>query len=107
MFLAGLITCLAVLFIMAKVGMRRCLAYDVPIDIAVTIGLAIAFAGTYSGLMAAVIGGALFSAVTWILKAVLGYEKFDWRTRTWRKVNRRTELTAFFRHLAKQIGGPS
>ena len=56
MILAGLLSALGLLFLIFKFGVRRVIAYDIPIDIAVTGFLIWAFSGTYSGMFAAMIG---------------------------------------------------
>lgn len=51
MIFAGLLSALGLLFLIFKFGIRRVIAYDIPIDIAVTAFLMYAFAGTYSGMI--------------------------------------------------------
>jgi hypothetical protein len=57
----GLLTAIAILVVLWKIGFKRFKYIEVPIDIAVTIGLMILFWGTFSGMMAAIIGGLFFS----------------------------------------------
>ena len=57
MLVAGLLTAVGMLFLLYKVGLKRVLAYDVIVDIVATIGLMYIFAGTYAGMMAAIVGG--------------------------------------------------
>ena len=61
MIFAGLLSALGLLFLIFKFGVRRVIAYDIPIDIAVTGFLMYAFAGTYSGMIAAMVGGLIVS----------------------------------------------
>ena len=61
MWLAGLLSALGLLFLIFKFGIRRVISYDIPVDIAVTILLMYVFAGTYSGMMAAMVGGLIVS----------------------------------------------
>ena len=57
MWIAGLLSALGLLFLIFKFGIRRVISYDIPVDIAVTLLLMYVFAGTYSGMMAAMVGG--------------------------------------------------
>lgn len=63
MVLAGLLTAIAILVVFWKIGPRhfRWRIVEVPIDIAVTVGLMFLFWGTFSGMMSAMIGGLIFS----------------------------------------------
>mgnify|MGYP000207921243 CR=1 len=72
---AGLLTALGILFLLYKVGFKRVLAYDVIVDIVATLGLMTIFAGTYAGMMAAIVGGLFISVVLIIAKKLFGYEK--------------------------------
>jgi hypothetical protein len=72
---AGLLTALGIIFLLYKVGFKRVLGYDVIVDIVATIGLMYIFAGTYSGMMAAIIGGLFISVVLIIAKRFVNYEK--------------------------------
>ena len=73
--LAGFISACAILFLLAKLGMKRVLNYDIIVDIVSTLALIFMFAGTFAGMMAGVIGGAIISIVLFILKKTIGYEK--------------------------------
>ena len=77
---AGLLTALGIIFLLYKVGFRHILAYDVIVDILATIGLMYIFAGTYSGMMAAIIGGLFISIVLIMAKYFVNYQKlsFSW-----------------------------
>ena len=65
MVLAGALTSIAVLVVFWKIGPRyfRWKIVEVPIDIAVTVGLMLLFWGTFSGMMAAMSGGLIFAIV--------------------------------------------
>ena len=56
--IAGVFAGLAILFLLAKFDFKKVLWLDVPIDILSTLLLVVMFAGTFAGMMAAVIGGA-------------------------------------------------
>ena len=73
--LAGFISACAILFLLAKIGMKRVLNYDIIVDVVSTLALIFMFAGTFAGMMAAILGGAIISIVLFILKKTIGYEK--------------------------------
>ncbi len=74
---AGLLTALGILFLLYKVGFKRVLAYDVIVDIVATLGLMTIFAGTYAGMMAAIVGGLFISVVLIIAKQFVNYKKLS------------------------------
>lgn len=76
MIFAGLLSALGLLFLIFKFGVRRVIAYDIPIDIAVTAFLIYAFAGTYSGMIAAMVGGLIVSVTLYIMKRTMRREEF-------------------------------
>jgi len=76
MLTAGIITVLAVLLIAMKFNrdtLKKLLGYDIAIDILVTLGLTWLLAGTYSGMMAALVGGVIFSITLYLVKRSIGY----------------------------------
>ena len=75
MILAGLLSALGLLFLIFKFGVRRVIAYAIPIDIAVTGFLIWAFSGTYSGMFAAMIGGLIVSITLFIMKRTMNREE--------------------------------
>jgi len=75
MIYAGLISATGLLFLIFKFGIRRVITYDIPIDIAVTALLIYAFAGTYSGMLAAMVGGLVVSITLFIMKRTMHHEK--------------------------------
>jgi len=91
MITAGIISALGLLFLIFKFGIRRVIAYDIPIDIAVTGFLMYAFAGTYAGMMAAMVGGLIVSVTLFTLKKSIRREElkliktksFPYRTLRW------------------------
>jgi|TARA_B110000208_G_C11486213_1_gene327748 hypothetical protein len=74
---AGLLTALGIIFLLYKVGFKNILGFDILIDIVATIGLMYLFAGTYSGMMAAIIGGLFISVVLIIAKQFINYKKLS------------------------------
>ena len=78
MILAGVLTAVGVFILLLKlpVAVRsRLLGFDYVLDLSVTVILMVALAGTYSGMMAAIVGGINFSISLWIAKKILGYKK--------------------------------
>jgi presenilin-like A22 family membrane protease len=76
--IAGLFSAFAIIFLLAKFDFKKVLWLDIPIDIASTILLVFMFAGTFAGMMAAVIGGCIISAFLWATKRLKGYKKPKW-----------------------------
>ena len=76
---AGVFSALAILFLLAKFDFKKVLWLDIPIDIASTILLVVMFAGTFAGMMAAVIGGCIISSFLWMAKRLKGYKKPKWK----------------------------
>lgn len=80
MYLAGFITFLGLLFLLSKIdrqAVKRALGYDLYIDILLTSFVAWLLAGTYSGMIAAMLAGLAFSVVLYILKQFIGYERLE------------------------------
>jgi hypothetical protein len=88
MWLAGLLSALGLLFLIFKFGIRRVISYDIPVDIAVTILLMYVFAGTYSGMMAAMVGGLIVSVTLFIMKRTMVREVLTVRKRNVQLTNR-------------------
>jgi len=68
MIFAGLLSALGLLVLIFKFGIRRIIAYDIPIDIVSTGLLMYLFAGTYSGMIAAMVGGLIISITLFTVK---------------------------------------
>lgn len=84
MYTAGTIAFIAILIIILKFPrhwMRRLLWLDIPIDIFVTALLMSLLAGSYDGMMAALLGGLIFSITLWAMKLYMGYERPRFSTR--------------------------
>ena len=84
-FIAGVISAIAILFLLAKLNIRRVLAFDIAVDIVASLTLMLLFAGTFAGMMVAIVAGALISIVLFFLKKIGGYERpkrkgywFEW-----------------------------
>jgi len=76
--IAGIFSACGILFLLAKMNIKRVLWLDVPIDIASTALLVVLFFGTFAGMMAAAIGGSIISIVLFVMKKTIGYEKPIW-----------------------------
>jgi hypothetical protein len=76
MIFAGLLSAAGLLFLIFKFGVHRVIAYDIPIDITVTAFLVYAFAGTYSGMLAAMVGGLIVSITLFVMKRTMRREEF-------------------------------
>lgn len=79
LFLAALMMVICIVFLLARLNLRRWLGYTVLLDIVVTIAMLGLFAGTFSGVVAGAITGVIFSVTLEILKRVLGYERLGMR----------------------------
>jgi len=92
MLLAGVIAAAGLLFLVFKLGMRKVVGYDIVFDILITAVLMASFAGTYSGMVAALFGGLLVSIILFIMKKTMHHEKihyvktndFPYRGFTWK-----------------------
>ena len=61
MIIAGILTAFAFLVLFWKLGFKKFRLLEVPIDLGVTVAMALLFWGTFSGMMAAIVGGLVFS----------------------------------------------
>ncbi len=72
---AGICSALAVIFLLLKFNIRKVLYFDIAVDVASSVFLMAVFFGSFAGMMAAVIGGALISVTLWFMKRTIGYSK--------------------------------
>jgi len=93
MILAGIVSASAMIFLLLKLDLKKVCGYDFFVDVGFTFLLAWMFAGTYSGMMAAIIGGSIVSIFLFFVKKVNGYSKltFENRKLTWRHYNVKTK----------------
>lgn len=76
----GAIAAAALLFLVFKIApMKKILAFDVFIDIAVTLGLAVALSGTFTGMMIALTAGAIVSIILFVMKKIIGSDKLTFK----------------------------
>jgi|TARA_B110000967_G_scaffold177891_1_gene192281 hypothetical protein len=78
MITAGLISAAGLLFLLFKFGARRVITYDIPIDILTTSLLMFLFAGTFGGMMAAMVGGLVVSITLYVMKSTMTREELKW-----------------------------
>lgn len=77
----GLLTALALIILIMKLRsdtIKKLLGFDIYLDLLATAVMLWAFAGTYAGMMAGIIGGLTFSIVLILLKRTLGYKKLKY-----------------------------
>lgn len=77
----GLLTALALIILIMKLRsdtIKKLLGFDIYLDLLATAIMLWAFAGTYAGMMAGIIGGLTFSIVLILLKRTLGYKKLKY-----------------------------
>ena len=74
MLLIGILSAFGLLLLLLKVGGRKVIGADIFADIAITITLMICFYGTYSGMVAAMLGGLIASIVLFIMKKTMVHE---------------------------------
>ena len=87
MLLCGMLAACGILFLLAKLNIKRVLYFDVVVDVVATVALLVMFAGTFAGMMAGVIGGAIVSVVLFILKRMIGCQKLSFIDRKLRWVD--------------------
>lgn len=74
-FLPATITFVAIYIVLWQLDIYKILGYHVLVDICVTITLATLFAGTYSGVMVAMLAGLMLSIALLITKWLIGYKR--------------------------------
>ena len=77
--ITGMLTALGVWIILLKLGIRKVLNFEVPIDVTFTIGLVMYMAGTFSGIMTGVVAGIALSLLLALSKKMWGVEKINWK----------------------------
>jgi hypothetical protein len=89
MLIAGTVSALGMIFLILKLDLQKVCGYDFFIDVGFTFLLAWMFSGTYSGMMAAIIGGVIVSVFLFTVKKVNGYKRLKIVNRklVWRKYN--------------------
>jgi len=68
------------LFLVFKFGkVRRVLAFDIGIDLSVTVALCMLLSGTFTGVMSALVAGTMVSGTLWGMKQVITTESLTWK----------------------------
>lgn len=73
--LFGILSAFAVLVVMARMNLKRFMGYPVACDIVVTLLLTLILMGSFSGMVAAIIGGLAFSGLVTLYRRLFGYER--------------------------------
>ena len=89
MILAGLISAVGLLIIMLKLGMRKVISYDIATDITITTVLMYSLSGTYSGMMAALVGGLFVSITLLLMKRLMVREELVMQRKDYSVLNGR------------------
>ena len=89
MLVAGTVSAFAMIFLLLKLDLQKVCGYDFFVDVGFTFLLTWLFSGTYSGMMAAIIGGAIVSIFLFFVKKINGYKKLQLINKklVWRKYN--------------------
>ena len=84
----GIISAFGLLLLAFKIMGRKVIGLDVFFDIGITVALMIMFAGTFSGMAAAMIGGLSVSVVLLIMRKTMTHEvlKIKKGKPSWHKV---------------------
>lgn len=80
MILAGILGAAGMLALAYKIGIRKVINYDIFFDIVITSILMYSLAGTYAGMMAALVGGLMVTIVLYGLKQTMDREKLTFTT---------------------------
>ena len=94
MLLISILSAFGLLLLLLKIGGRKIIGADIFVDVAITITLMVCFYGTYSGMVAAMLGGLCASIALFIMKKTLVHEKLTIKTNkyyipkaTWEEVH--------------------
>lgn len=71
----GVLSAIAILVVMFRLGIRKFLGYPVLCDIVGTLILCVILYGTILGMIAAIVGGLVLSAAITLLRKTIGYER--------------------------------
>ena len=74
MLLIGIMSAFGLLLLLLKAGGRKIIGADIFADVAITITLMVCFYGTYSGMVAAMLGGLCASVTLFIMKKFMVHE---------------------------------
>lgn len=71
----GFLSAITVLIVMSRLGLKKFMGYPALMDAGVTVLLAWFMYGTYTGMVAAIVGGLVFSGLVTIIRKFYGYSK--------------------------------
>ena len=71
---------LGLLLLVLKAGGRKAIGADIFVDVAITITLMVCFYGTYSGMVAAMLGGLICSIILFFMKKLMVHEVLKVKT---------------------------
>jgi hypothetical protein len=74
---AGLMTVLTVLMMMARTDLLKWLGYSNIVDVLFTLIMIVLFHDTFSGVVSAAFAGVFMSGMLWILRSTMGYKKLS------------------------------
>ena len=83
LFILGAITAFAFIILFIKMDVKKVAGYDIPVDIIATVALAYIFAGTFMGMVTAIVGGLIISVFLLAVKYIVGTKKLTingWKT---------------------------
>jgi fructose-specific phosphotransferase system IIC component len=80
MLLIGIMSAFGLLLLVLKAGGRKAIGADIFVDIAITVTLMVCFYGTYSGMVAAMLGGLCASVALFIMKKTMEHEVLTVKT---------------------------
>lgn len=75
----GVLSAMVALIVVARLGIKKFMGYPAFMDVAVTVALAWLLHGSYVGMVAAIIGGLVFSAAITVIRKMYGYTKLERR----------------------------
>ena len=74
MLLIGIMSAFGLLLLVLNTGGRKASGADIFVDLAITVTLMVCFYGTYSGMVAAMLGGLCASVALFIMKKTMVHE---------------------------------
>jgi len=83
--LAGFLSGLGILVMLFQLNFKKVLGFSLIVDLIATVGLGVLFMGTFSGMIAGVVGGLTVTTVLAVSKKLVGYKKLGlkgWKTYT-------------------------
>lgn len=110
----GVLSAFVVLIVVARCGLKKAMGYPAAMDVSVTVALAWLLHGSYVGMVAAIIGGLVFSCIITVVRKIHGYAKIErvgWRIKwvyyegTWLKEGKSWATQRWQRSVSASCGG--